>query len=66
MPEDESGLREKCEKTPGFIIWAKPDPKEENCALPLIPNPRNAKERKEAKVRQAFGPALFDAPTIVA
>jgi hypothetical protein len=22
---------------------------------PLIPNPRNAKQRKEAKVRQAFG-----------
>jgi hypothetical protein len=27
--------------------------------VPLIPNPRNAKQRKEAKVRQAFGSPFF-------
>ena len=33
---------------------------------PLIPNPRNAKQRKEAKVRQGLRAALFHALTIVA
>ena len=49
MPEDdELGFEEECEK-PSVLLSGF-------TRIPRIPNPRNAKEREEAKVRRAFGP----------
>jgi hypothetical protein len=57
MPEDESGFEEECEKPPVLLSGFTRIPRNKFVTLlPLIPNPRNAKERKEAKVRRAFGP----------
>jgi hypothetical protein len=57
MPEDESGFEEECEKPPVLLSGFTQIPRNKFVTLlPLIPNPRNAKERKEAKVRRAFGP----------
>ena len=51
MPEDESGFEEECEKPPVLLSGFTRIPRNKFVTLlPLIPNPRNAKERKEAKV----------------
>lgn len=52
--ELESGLREEYEKTPGHIVWVKPDPREEircpSCpSAKILATPKSAKRQRSVR-----------------